>query len=765
MKLRACLSAVLLACALHSAEPPRVALLYSDHGGFRHRDDYDATMKRLGWPMTKFENRDFATLVPRLGEFDILLGSALFNYSNPQPLGQFGPQLLDFVAKGGAVVLTDVNYPQHVNWLRQLGEDWAVELVPQDGKSLPSSWQDTGHVLYNLPKQTTLGGTWMGLKPAAGWEVLGKGKDGAATALYRAYGKGFFYLSCHWPHHEDMLANLWQGLQFHRQGAVPHFPTERELVLGKNDLVFSLLNTADNPQVLGIKASSEQAGQAQTQSENHVVSPGETTTCTLPLNLTQRGEYTVSATFTVGETTVWSGTVLAGRIPDLLTLRLFHPYPRTKPLLYAEALPKQLVFRGQLHPGPDQAPADLAVELQLVDANGELSQASLPSCSSLEFDLSVALPRSPVPPLVLRAVTKQGQTAVQTSEMPITVVPPSKPSVIVDDALALRVNGQPYFPIGVYHVGIKDLPKARELGFNCFQGWGSTPEQATENLDAAQQNDMMVLLELSSFLRNRFRPEELGQMIDRFKNHPALLTWYTIDEPNGDLQHDWAEQAFADIVARDPYHPIYLVMCAPGSFDRFGGTTDILAVDPYPIPGSVRMVTDWMQRAQSAVQGCKPIWMIPQLHNWSAYRKQENGRAPTAAELRNMTYQSLVWGAKGVIYYPWDDKVTGLIYEPELMSSIGALNAELAELGPQLLAAERTMLADGKDQPIIAACFQLPDRTLILAANLETKDAEFALPIPGTTAESLYNSVPATMADGTLKTSLPALGVGIWELR
>ncbi len=206
-------------------------------------------------------------------------------------------------------------------------------------------------------------------------------------------------------------------------------------------------------------------------------------------------------------------------------------------------------------------------------------------------------------------------------------------------------------------------------------------------------------------------------------------------------------------------------MCAPGSFDRFGGTTDILAVDPYPIPGSVRMVTDWMRRAQNAVQGCKPIWMIPQLHNWSAYRKQENGRAPTPAELRNMTYQSLVWGAKGVVYYPWDDKVTGLIYEPELMNSIGALNAELAELGPQLLAAERTMLADGKDQPIVAARFQLPDRALVLAANLETKDAALSLPTPGTTVRSLYNSAPATLTDGSLKTSLPPLGIGVWELR
>jgi len=767
MTMRLLVSALMLSTTL-LAVPPRVALLYSDHGDSRHKGDYDKTMPRLGWSMTHFENREIGTLVSRLGEFDILLGSALFNYANAQPLGKHGKELLDFVAKGGAIVLTDLNYTQHVNWLRELGKDWAVKLVPQDSKTHATTWQDWGHVFCSLPHKVSLGGTWMGLAAGPAWTVLGKGKDGAATALYRSHGKGFLYLSCHWPQHENMLRNLWHGLQLHRRGLVPHLPSVAALDLGTNELAFSARNTTEIAQTIGIRVRVEQDGSEQAYHRSQVVAAGEDLVFPLVLKVGKRGKYTVSAEFTLGETVIYSGKALAGRIPELLTTRFLHPYPRTKPMLYTEALPKQLVLRNRLHPTPGQSVASLNVQLRLVDAQGVLSQGGVHAWEKPDFDLELEIPRALVPPVHIEQQVTQGKTVVQSSTIPVEIVPPSRPSVIVDSDLALQVNGKPYFPIGVYHVGLKDLPRARKLGFNCFQGWGNSSKQARENLDAAQKNDMMVLLEMSSYLRGKFRPEGLNSLVDEFKKHPALLTWYTVDEPHGDLQLSWAKQAFADIVARDPYHPIYLVMCSPGSFDRFGATTDILAVDPYPIPRqSVRQVTNWMERAQAAVQGSKPIWMIPQVFNWDAYREGKTGRVPTPTELRNMTYQSLVWGAKGVVYFPWSAprNASGLIHEPALLGCIGKLNAELADLGPQLLAADRKMLATGKDQAFVAASFQLKDRALILAVNLESKPVAISVPVAGATASSRYAAPTATLANGRLSAKIPAFGAAVWEVR
>jgi hypothetical protein len=99
------------------------------------------------------------------------------------------------------------------------------------------------------------------------------------------------------------------------------------------------------------------------------------------------------------------------------------------------------------------------------------------------------------------------------------------------------------------------------------------------------------------------------------------------------------------------------------------------------------------------------------------------------------------------------------------MDNIGPLNRELAELGPQLLAATRTMLATGKETPCVAATFRLENRTLVLAANLTKQPASVVVSAAGTAAAPLYASPPAKLDGDSLKAQLPALGVGVWEIR
>jgi len=174
-------------------------------------------------------------------------------------------------------------------------------------------------------------------------------------------------------------------------------------------------------------------------------------------------------------------------------------------------------------------------------------------------------------------------------------------------------------------------------------------------------------------------------------------------------------------------------MCSPGSFERFGTTTDILAVDPYPIPNSVTMVSNWMRVAQDAVQERRPIWIIPQLHNTAAYHDRNAGRYPTPEEERNMVYQGLIWGAKGVVYYPWDDTVTGLIHDPALLEAVGKINRELAVVGPETLLASRTVTAanDETNPNLYAAVFRGEKRTLVIAASVADEPQTMSVPVPG----------------------------------
>ena len=74
------LSLALAVSLADAAEPVRVALVHGSYGNFRHRDDYDGVMKDLGWKLDKFENKDFGKLVGQLEHYDLILGTALFNY-------------------------------------------------------------------------------------------------------------------------------------------------------------------------------------------------------------------------------------------------------------------------------------------------------------------------------------------------------------------------------------------------------------------------------------------------------------------------------------------------------------------------------------------------------------------------------------------------------------------------------------------------------------------------------------------------------------
>jgi hypothetical protein len=83
---------------------------------------------------------------------------------------------------------------------------------------------------------------------------------------------------------------------------------------------------------------------------------------------------------------------------------------------------------------------------------------------------------------------------------------------------------------------------------------------------------------------------------------------------------------------------------------------DAIGTDPYPIPDrSAAMAGEWAEITRKAVGDARPVWMVPQVHNWGVYRGYDDARPPTAAEVRSMTWQCICEGADGLIYYSWQD--------------------------------------------------------------------------------------------------------------
>lgn len=750
---------------------PRVALIYSDFGDFRHRDDYDAVFKSLGWSLEKVENRDFGRLAERLGEYDILLGSALFNYSNVQDFAQYREALFRFMERGGAVVWTDTNYAPMVDWLERLGPDWSVKLAACKTTSTPMKSLDVTHPIFSLSQPIrALSPTWMHMLPASGWQVISTCEDGEATGLFRYHGRGFMMCTSYWGYSSAQLRNIWETLRCSRHGLGLTVPDVTGFDLGENRAAAGVRNLTGRPMDFAMRATLVAAGKEETVTGAARLEPGapaQTVQVTVPI--TQRGAQTLTIVFQADGAQVCQIGPVELTIPELLTVSVTEPVYRGT--VYLAHPPERIAWDMSLH-RPDQPLHRLQVAAALHQQDTLLAELPARPVEGLRSEASVPVRVVAPGDLTLTVYLLQEGQADPVAQVTrrIPVIPARRPQVTIDGDLVTRVNGEPFFPITVYHIGQEDYPRARALGFNSIQAWGSSIEQARSNLDAAAAHGLLVVLEsVSAYLGDR-PVEELQPWLQALESHPALLAWYSTDEPSGDERFAWCQRVYDYMVANEPHHPVYLTSCSPGEFQRYAAVTDILAVDPYPIPSSVTLVSNWMRTAQQAVRGRQPVWLIPQAFSWAQYKDPAAGGVPTPEQERNMVYQGLIWGAKGIFYYTWDDGTTGIKYDQPLQDAVGRINAELAQLGPELLKCTHriTAMNDEVHPDLYAAVFSGDDVVYILAASVSDDARSFEVPADGVAdqpLEVLFEERQSRVVDGVVRDEFAPLEVHVYRGR
>ncbi len=770
-----CLAALVLLGAGDTAlaQAPRVALLHGSWDNFRHRDDYDRRLAELRWPMDKVVNREFGALVPRLDQYDLILGTALFNYEdNVQDFSAWGPELLAWLAGGGALVLTDLNYPAHLGWLAGLGPDWAVSHAPCAPEHGATPWFERHHALFAAAHAVEgLPNTWTHLQAGPAWQVLARCGDDQPRVLFRTVGRGFVALFSYQPLDTAQLQNLWTTLQYTRAGALPTFDDLGALHLGANQLEQEWRNLTDQP--LTVRSQLVLTGPAaerQELTEELALPAGATGVLRHRPQLTQRGRFAVDLAASLPGGAALPALHAELVIPALIEIAVTAPGYRAQ--IVQAAPPAQVAARVSLHPYQERLDG-LAWRARLRRGEVVLSTTEPRALTDREFEVSLPFVARGAgdTQLDLELVPAAGGRPRYARTVTLPLLARRPPQVAIDGQQNLRVDGRPFFPIALYHVATQDFARVRALGFNSIQAWGNSLEQARENLDAAAAADLLVVLEGTTRVADAGNLAAIRPALEAFGDHPALLAWYLLDEPVGAAKVVWCREVYEYLRDHEPHHPVYLVSYIPDEFAMYGEVTDILGIDPYPIPHEpVSMVSDWMRTAQQSAVGRRPVWLIPQLHNTAAYgTNPDRGRAPTAAELRNMVYQGLVWGAKGIFYYPWDDNVTGIIHEPQLMAIIAGLNAELAELGPELLARRWELTADTPaDQPgFYAATYHGSQDSYVIAVNTGDTAQRFEVPLPAGAAgavEVLYEGRTVARGAASLSDDFAPLGVHVYHL-
>lgn len=293
-------------------------------------------------------------------------------------------------------------------------------------------------------------------------------------------------------------------------------------------------------------------------------------------------------------------------------------------------------------------------------------------------------------------------------------------TVRFDSTGTALLNGEPFFPIGVftYSVDSAVMAELKRQRFNTIIA--VTPDHRPEQLDFFRGEGMMVVAPA--------RTNWLAQA----PHHPALLAWYLEDEPEGH-NHSPAEirTRFDQLKALDPNHPIGLSHFLWEALGNYKDAAEFTMTSTYPLTSNydtpITHVGLFMDRARSIHGQFWPHWPFIQVFGGP---DTDGGRwrQPTAADVRCMVYIALVHRADGILYFSYWPRATNTWAE------VGVLNRELQQMTPWLLArGEELQVTNSSPVVQVRAKQTAPDGAsgILLCVNTSTNAAETRIRLPG----------------------------------
>jgi len=258
----------------------------------------------------------------------------------------------------------------------------------------------------------------------------------------------------------------------------------------------------------------------------------------------------------------------------------------------------------------------------------------------------------------------------------------------------ITVNGKPFLARMLYHAPMTDYISSH--GFNVVQCFGSDPDplpSIQKHLDACQKVGLYGTVALFNNQYFNKGPEfdlaHLEEAVLKFRDHPALLCWDLIDEPEPSMQPA-AVQAGADLIRRlDPHHFVWVNLCRNNPVTDYLASQDLWSYDSYPFPQMTPFdyKRRWLDTTDRDVLGKRPLGTCLQTYNPNRHTQ----RMPTPDELRTSMWLHVIHGYKWFGYYSYHDGEPAgcLARAPELLSYTRALNTELVQLQDVILAPGR----------------------------------------------------------------------------
>jgi len=694
------------------------------NGRGKHAGEFATAFAELGWEPTFFSDtkESMAEFAAGADRFDLVMMAPLYLYQTPET-DLDTDALKAWIEKGGVFVVTDGSYGGPRDLLAKMDKHLGGL---EAGKCTSSQWSVNGytsnvepvHPMRAFPNLLTDGDSWPHFEEPdedSPWKVVTRCSEGKPVILYAELGKGAILLSSLRQQAPKAMENYYAYAQLKKSGlSVKDFKMS-DLKPGKGSLAIELAAAPPS----GTEVVYELVEKDARRPKKLVFTAafdGLTAKTDFDISLRGRVDVTLSIK-TPGDKRIISRKVAT--LPQLVEVG-----PNAyRGILSTKRRTPTVKFPVRYAPDfEDITGATLkfavydAISNQVAAAEFALPTNDVPAEAWYDIPLDPKLGAGGY--RIDAALTKRGAKGVKPinakASAAFQILAPRPAQTVIDEDGTFLVNGKPFFPLGVYHIGPQFFETAKDIGFNTIQFWawhgGGDEYGVPTAMYRAMGNGLRCLFE-SNHLGEKVFTEQQA----RYADNPGLLMWYLADEPNEGQAKDLKERN--DIRHRDIHHPTFVASCRPDLFKFHASFADVFAMDPY---GDEAKFIAWCRRAQEEVAPHKPVVAVP----WAD---------SDPALIRLQAWTAIVHGVRGIIWYCWSQAGGGPLgigigKKPEQQEVYKKLLAEIKEILPALYATNRRCFEEGDVHCMVTDAGG--GKRYLFALNVSEKEVAAAFAVP-----------------------------------
>jgi hypothetical protein len=496
-----------------------------------------------------------------------------------------------------------------------------------------------------------------------------------------------------------------------------------------------------------------------------------------------QGEYTVPANAATTQVGLYFSKSITGSAwfddveVNLASFKSFLQFPNYRGMVkQGDKTPWK--FLVHMTAQPTWKDASVKLDHVLQDETGKIifDKSTTINVTEKNVDVMLSAPTGLTPgkyTLKQTIIDPNGEVA-QKSQHFVQVVP-EMPKTYIDAEGFTVVDGKRFFPLGLYLGPTEEehLKRISDGGFNTILTYGYGREENPEAyLQRAQQHNLKVIYNVAGSTPDVL--EVAGETIKKLKSNPALLAWYINDE----LGPEWKpelQRRYDQAAQLGPDQMVFQVLYQVEALDKYFGLTDVLGTDPYWVGKNADLTTttDYTRKAIAATHGIEGVWTVPQIFDWSVYGAENKPHLPTLDEMRNQSYQSIINGATGLIFYSYFDlwfadhkRVEDKAIFEKRWPDVAAMTLEIKVITPAILHGKKVALALPAEKKVEVGAWEHEGQLLILLANPYYQEEKVTMAIPKgwKVAQVQQGAVKSSTANGEITFTLPAIGSGVFRL-